>query len=244
MSGVSAPAGSLSGQHKNSLLTRNGMGYGSFLRTFGLSERCDQRGRVDSAIRWRQCRRAETFRASAPTFQGPPAVQSSLCRSCPPRTSPAYSTERLPMHPAAGARNRETGALIVVGEHGNVWSSSSYAAGNLNVGGLHCRADNVNPLNGHNRANGLSVRCVQHLHGNCFIPSFVFFHSLRPGVARTTVSASAVLRFSNPPELRATPVQGSGCTIQSAPGHFLRCIHPSDCFTCLLRASVTLRREP
>ena len=65
------------------------------------------------------------------------------------------------MHPAAGARNRETGALIVVGEHGNVWSSSSYAAGNLNVGGLHCRADNVNPLNGHNRANGLSVRCVQ-----------------------------------------------------------------------------------
>ncbi len=77
-----------------------------------------------------------------------------------------------------------------------------------------------------------------------FIPSFVFFHSLRPGVARTTVSASAVLRFSNPPELRATPVQGSGCTIQSAPGHFLRCIHPSDCFTCLLRASVTLRREP
>ena len=67
------------------------------------------------------------------------------------------------MHPAAGARNRETVALIVVGEHGNVWSSSSYAAGNLNVGGLHCRADNVNPLNGHNRANGLSVRCVQHL---------------------------------------------------------------------------------
>ncbi|WP_290175719.1 hypothetical protein, partial [uncultured Alistipes sp.] len=64
-------------------------------------------------------------------------------------------------YPAAGARNRETGALIVVGEHGNVWSSSSSAAGYLDVGGLHCRADYVNPLSGHYRAYGLSVRCVQ-----------------------------------------------------------------------------------
>ena len=65
--------------------------------------------------------------------------------------------------PATGYRNTSTGALSNVGANGNYWSSSSYAAGNLNVGGLHCRADNVNPLNGHNRANGLSVRCVQHL---------------------------------------------------------------------------------
>ena len=146
--------------------------------------------------------------------------------------------------PATGYRNTSTGALSNVGANGNYWSSSSYAAGNPNAGDLNFNSGAVNPLNNTNRANGLSVRCVQHLHGNCFIPSFVFPHSLRPGVVRTTVSASAVLRFSNPPELRAAPVQGSGCTIQSAPGHFLRCIHPSDCFTCLLRASVTLRREP
>lgn len=146
--------------------------------------------------------------------------------------------------PATGYRNTSTGALSNVGANGNYWSSSSYAAGNPNAGDLNFNSGAVNPLNNPNRANGLSVRCVQHLHGNCFIPSSVFPHSLRPGVARTTVPASAVLRFSNPPELRAMPVQGSGCTIQSAPGHFLRCIHPSDCFTCLLRASVTLRREP
>ncbi|WP_302585628.1 hypothetical protein [uncultured Alistipes sp.] len=107
--------------------------------------------------------------------------------------------------PATGYRNTSTGALSNVGANGNYWSSSSYAAGNPNAGDLNFNSGAVNPLNNPNRANGLSVRCVQHLHGNCFIPSFVFPHSLRPGVARTTVSASAVLRFSNPPELRATP---------------------------------------
>lgn len=65
------------------------------------------------------------------------------------------------MHPAAGARNRETGALIVVGEHGNVWSSSSYAAGNPSAGDLNFTSGAVNPLISPFRAYGLSVRCVQ-----------------------------------------------------------------------------------
>ena len=65
--------------------------------------------------------------------------------------------------PAAGYRLRETGALGGVGSEGNVWSSSSYAAGNINAGRLNFNAGNVNPLNTGNRANAFSVRCVQHL---------------------------------------------------------------------------------
>ncbi|MDE6507877.1 MAG: fibrobacter succinogenes major paralogous domain-containing protein [Alistipes sp.] len=73
--------------------------------------------------------------------------------------------------PAAGYRNRETGALGGIGTEGNVWSSSSYAAGNINAGRLNFNSGNVNPLNTGNRANGFSVRCVQHLQG-CFLSFF------------------------------------------------------------------------
>ena len=79
---------------------------------------------------------------------------------------PAIAFHILP--PAAGNRNRETGALTSVGANGNYWSSSSYAAGNVNAGNLWFNSGNVNPLNNTNRANGLSVRCVQHLHGVVF----------------------------------------------------------------------------
>ena len=50
-----------------------------------------------------------------------------------------------------------------IGTEGNYWSSSSYAAGNINAGRLNFNSSNVNPLNTGNRANGFSVRCVQHL---------------------------------------------------------------------------------
>ena len=63
---------------------------------------------------------------------------------------------------AAGYRTT-AGALANVGTNGNYWSSSSYAAGNLNAGNLNFNSTVVNPLNGNNRANGFSVRCVQHL---------------------------------------------------------------------------------
>ncbi len=63
---------------------------------------------------------------------------------------------------AAGYRTT-SGALSSVGANGNYWSSSSYAAGNLNAGNLNFNSTVVNPLNGNNRANGFSVRCVQHL---------------------------------------------------------------------------------
>ena len=64
---------------------------------------------------------------------------------------------------AAGNRNRETGALDVVGSNGYAWSSSTYASGNINAGNLRFIAGEVQPLNGNNRANGFPVRCVQHL---------------------------------------------------------------------------------
>jgi len=53
--------------------------------------------------------------------------------------------------------------LANVGASGDVWSSSTYASGNINAGDLYFTAGNANPLNNPNRANGLSVRCVQHL---------------------------------------------------------------------------------
>ncbi len=62
-----------------------------------------------------------------------------------------------------GLRNRETGALANVGTNGYYWSSSSRLAGDNNAGNLNFNSGNVNPLNWNNRANGFSVRCVQHL---------------------------------------------------------------------------------
>ena len=82
-----------------------------------------------------------------------------------PRSSPERSIQRLPHHvsAAAGYRHRDGGALTGVGAEGDVWCSSTYASGNINAGFLNFNATWVNPLNNTNRANGLSVRCVQHL---------------------------------------------------------------------------------
>ncbi|MBD5067779.1 MAG: hypothetical protein HDT51_00215 [Alistipes sp.] len=52
-----------------------------------------------------------------------------------------------------------------VGTWGAYYSSSSYAAGNINAAHLAFGSGEVHPLNTANRANALSVRCVQHLHG-------------------------------------------------------------------------------
>ncbi|MDE7305729.1 MAG: DUF4906 domain-containing protein, partial [Alistipes sp.] len=61
-------------------------------------------------------------------------------------------------YPAAGYRYRESGALTGVGSNGYYWSSSSYAAGNINAGSLSFLSGNVYPLNGNCRAYGFSVR--------------------------------------------------------------------------------------
>ncbi len=117
---------------------------------------------VDSAIRWRHTPVPE--RGS-----GREAVScsSQLLRSWAPspRSSPPkYSFQRLLRNcRAAGLRTRETGALANVGTNGYYWSSSSRLAGDNNAGNLNFNSGNVNPLNWNNRANGFSVRCVQHL---------------------------------------------------------------------------------
>ena len=97
--------------------------------------------------------------------------------------------------------------MNAVGTNGYAWSSSSYAAGNLNAGNLNFNSGNVNPLNNTNRANGLSVRCVQHLPE--LLISFPIPHlrlaghagsmpdpdkkqHLRPGMAGAKASVSAV----------------------------------------------------
>ena len=80
---------------------------------------------------------------------------------------------------ATGYRHRESGALTNVGTEGDVWSSSSAYAGNLNAGNLNFNSGNVNPLNNSNRANAFSVRCVQHL-------LELFFNYIRIGTCGTT----------------------------------------------------------
>ena len=93
--------------------------------------------------------------------------------------------------------------MTAVGTNGYAWSSSSYAAGNLNAGNLNFNSGNVNPLNGNNRA----VRCVQHLPElliSFLIPRLrLAGHAgsmpdpdkkqhLRPGMAGAKASVSAV----------------------------------------------------
>ncbi len=65
--------------------------------------------------------------------------------------------------PATGYRHRESGALTLVGTGGDVWSSSSYAAGLLYAGGLSFSSGGVYPLNGSYRAYGFPVRCVRNV---------------------------------------------------------------------------------
>ncbi len=77
---------------------------------------------------------------------------------------------------AAGLRHPSSGALAAVGEGGWWWSSSSHSAGNRNAGDMGFRTSNVNPLNADNRANALSVRCVQHLR-----LLFIFLRAGSPG---------------------------------------------------------------
>jgi len=64
---------------------------------------------------------------------------------------------------AAGLRHPSSGALTNVGTWGAYYGSSSFAAGNPNASHLAFGSGEVNPLNTANRANALSVRCVQHL---------------------------------------------------------------------------------
>ncbi len=67
--------------------------------------------------------------------------------------------------PAAGYRYFTTGALKDVGLHGNVWSSSSAAAGRLQAGGLYFSDGSASPQDLVSRCYAFSVRCVQHLPG-------------------------------------------------------------------------------
>ncbi|MDE6374347.1 MAG: hypothetical protein K2L09_01175 [Alistipes sp.] len=64
---------------------------------------------------------------------------------------------------ASGYRHYTTGALTNVGANGDYWSSSPAAAGSANGSFLWFTAGNMHPLQSDSRANGLTVRCVQHL---------------------------------------------------------------------------------
>ena len=68
-----------------------------------------------------------------------------------------------------GSRRCGAVALENVGTNGYAWSSSSYAAGNVNAGMLNFNSGNVNPLNNGNRGHARAVRCVQHLQELSFI---------------------------------------------------------------------------
>lgn len=74
--------------------------------------------------------------------------------------APAFS-ERSLLFAASGYRNRTSGALTNVGGNGNYWSSA--ANSQTNAYNLNFNSGGVYPLNGNNRANGFSVRCVRAL---------------------------------------------------------------------------------
>ena len=74
-----------------------------------------------------------------------------------------HSFQRLLSLPASGYRNYPTGDLTNVGTNGLYWASAPYASGNANAGRLWFNSGNVNPLGSDPRAQGFTVRCVQHL---------------------------------------------------------------------------------
>ena len=65
--------------------------------------------------------------------------------------------------PAAGIRHYVTGALASVGAYGYVWSSSTFASGNIVAGHMDFSATWVDPLNANLRSYGFSVRCVRNV---------------------------------------------------------------------------------
>lgn len=74
--------------------------------------------------------------------------------------APAFN-ERSLLFAASGYRNRTSGALTNVGGNGNYWSAA--ANSQANAYNLNFNSGGVYPLNGNNRANGFSVRCVRAL---------------------------------------------------------------------------------
>ena len=73
-------------------------------------------------------------------------------------------------------RGEKTCMNMNVGTWGAYYGSSSFAAGNPNASHLAFGSGEVNPLNTANRANALSVRCVQHLR-----LLFIFLRAGSPG---------------------------------------------------------------
>ncbi len=128
------------------------------------------------------------------------------------RTPSGIFVRAIAIAPATGVRHRETGAVALVDEHGNCWASSSFAAGNLNAGGLHLKRDAVNPVNNHNRAWGLSVRCVQHLR-------LLSFHREPLYAPMPPLSQSAAPhKTKTPPDARAVLPKGcESCVFIPAP---------------------------
>lgn len=63
--------------------------------------------------------------------------------------------------PAAGLRYANSGKLAYTSLYGYYWSSSSNYRDSNYASSFYFSSDSVYPLNGNNRANGFSVRCVQ-----------------------------------------------------------------------------------
>ena len=65
--------------------------------------------------------------------------------------------------PAAGLRYSNSGELARTSSYGYYWSSSPNYGGSNSAGSLGFGSGGVSPLNGYNRANGFSVRCVREI---------------------------------------------------------------------------------
>ncbi len=101
---------------------------------------------------WRQpdvCR-PPPAKAAARTAQKSRDAPAIVAKTIVPHPPP-HSFKRLLFAPVAGYRYSATGALSVIGARGYYWSSSSYAAGNLNAGDMDFTDVRVVPLGYPNR---------------------------------------------------------------------------------------------
>ncbi|MDE6374978.1 MAG: fibrobacter succinogenes major paralogous domain-containing protein [Alistipes sp.] len=140
-----------------------------------------------------------------------------------------HSFQRLLYSAASGYRERVSGALGGVGTNGYAWSSAPYASGNANAGNLNFNSTAVNPLNNNARANGFTVRCVQHLRGLFYLfPGFqeaMKDNLSDPEWPRPSASVSEVSRFSNPLAISVSYSSQPACASSSCRSG----IQSSDC---------------
>ena len=112
----------------------------------------------------RRFRNPLATRLSAASVKVRRSGTSAIHPSLPVRRHPAAQAfiPAIASTTASGNRNYTSGALNNVGTWGGCWSSSP-VSGSANASNMEFYSTYVRPEQSNNRANGFTVRCVQHL---------------------------------------------------------------------------------